>query len=189
MYKKLTKSVCSIISRTRGESYSQTQRWINKNGVFFLHNDGGVALGSFINTWKARISYAYSHNWRCLYDDELRKRIRRGILRKRRVKKYGSGVLMTDSKRKKKKKGYICYRQGFRCTWCGNRIGPRVAQLDHIIRVQDGGSCHVDNLQALHDSCHKKKEILYEKLREQGKQDTITDFNKLPLIHNEDLAT
>ena len=51
----------------------------------------------------------------------------------------------------------IAYRQGYACNACGLFPIPPTFQLDHVIRLADGGADDVDNLQALCVECHARK--------------------------------
>ena len=50
----------------------------------------------------------------------------------------------------------VAARQRYNCKLCKRRFGS-VIHIDHIRRVADGGSNHIDNLQALCPSCHEEK--------------------------------
>lgn len=69
---------------------------------------------------------------------------------------------LTQKKRKKRKLNQalridIAYRQGYACKQCGKFPIPPTFQLDHIVRLADGGADDVDNLQALCVECHAMK--------------------------------
>lgn len=57
------------------------------------------------------------------------------------------------------KKKYIASKQGWKCRECTN-ILPATYEVDHIIRLQHGGSNEMDNLQALCPSCHRNKTMM-----------------------------
>lgn len=51
------------------------------------------------------------------------------------------------------KKKYVASRQGWKCGDCGNQLSAWF-EVDHKIRLEHGGSNHVDNLVALCRECH-----------------------------------
>jgi len=57
------------------------------------------------------------------------------------------------------KKKYIAAKQGWKCREC-NTILPATYEVDHIVRLQHGGSNEIDNLQALCPSCHRNKTMM-----------------------------
>jgi len=54
------------------------------------------------------------------------------------------------------KKKYVAAEQGWKCGGCKNQL-PAWFEVDHKIRLENGGSNHVDNLVALCRDCHGKK--------------------------------
>lgn len=54
------------------------------------------------------------------------------------------------------KKKFVASRQEWRCNDCGKQL-PAWFEVDHITRLESGGSNHVDNLVALCRDCHGKK--------------------------------
>ena len=54
------------------------------------------------------------------------------------------------------KKKYIASRQNWRCAHCNSQLDASF-QVDHVIRLADGGTNHIDNLEALCCNCHGKK--------------------------------
>jgi len=54
------------------------------------------------------------------------------------------------------KKKYVAAEQGWKCGACKNQL-PAWFEVDHKIRLDNGGSNHVDNLVALCRDCHGKK--------------------------------
>lgn len=71
--------------------------------------------------------------------------------------------LMNLTKKKKKRKLNqalridIAYRQNYACNMCGKFPIPPTFQLDHVVRLADGGLDEVENLQALCVECHAIK--------------------------------
>jgi hypothetical protein len=57
------------------------------------------------------------------------------------------------------KKKYIAAKQGWKCREC-SQILPATYEVDHITRLQHGGSNELDNLQALCPSCHRNKTMM-----------------------------
>jgi len=64
----------------------------------------------------------------------------------------------TSSKRcvSETKKKYVAAQQGWTCGDCRRQL-PAWFEVDHVIRLEHGGSNHVDNLVALCRDCHGKK--------------------------------
>jgi hypothetical protein len=54
------------------------------------------------------------------------------------------------------KRRFVASRQDWKCNNCKNQLSS-FFQVDHIIRLDQGGSNHVDNLQALCANCHAEK--------------------------------
>ena len=54
------------------------------------------------------------------------------------------------------KKKFVAAEQGWTCGSCKNKL-PAWFEVDHKIRLEQGGSNHVDNLVALCRDCHGKK--------------------------------
>lgn len=54
------------------------------------------------------------------------------------------------------KKKFVASRQDWRCNDCGKQL-PAWFEVDHVVRLENGGSNHVDNLVALCRDCHGKK--------------------------------
>lgn len=57
------------------------------------------------------------------------------------------------------KKKYVAAQQGWKCGICRIQL-PAWFEVDHKIRLDQGGSNHVDNLLALCRDCHGKKTAL-----------------------------
>jgi 5-methylcytosine-specific restriction endonuclease McrA len=124
---------------------------------------------------RTRITTSIKYGPRCWFDDSFRKKCVRRLALQRRRKKYGSGCLM-NQKRKAAKKKKLLWGQEGKCSWCGKPFyrGQDI-EIDHIIRISDGGKANIQNLQLLHSDCHKKKELLYDRLKEQGRIDDIKE--------------
>ena len=54
------------------------------------------------------------------------------------------------------KKKFVASQQGWKCEHCQIQL-PAWFEVDHKIRLEHGGSNHVDNLVALCRDCHGKK--------------------------------
>ena len=54
------------------------------------------------------------------------------------------------------KKKFVASQQGWTCNKCKNQL-PAWFEVDHITRLEYGGSNHVDNLEALCRDCHGRK--------------------------------
>jgi len=54
------------------------------------------------------------------------------------------------------KKKYVASKQGWKCREC-QEVLPATFEVDHIKRLQYGGSNEIDNLQALCPNCHREK--------------------------------
>ena len=70
----------------------------------------------------------------------------------------GSGKPMGKTKRSvsETKKKFVAARQGWKCGDCQDQLNAWF-EVDHKIRLEYGGSNHVDNLVALCRDCHGKK--------------------------------
>ena len=71
----------------------------------------------------------------------------------------GSGKTHTGATKRsvsETKKKFVAARQSWKCKHCRNML-PAWYEVDHVIRLQNGGSNHVDNLVALCRDCHGKK--------------------------------
>ena len=54
------------------------------------------------------------------------------------------------------KKKYVAAQQGWKCDGCKEQL-PAWFEVDHKVRLDSGGSNHIDNLVALCRNCHGKK--------------------------------
>lgn len=54
------------------------------------------------------------------------------------------------------KKKFVASRQAWKCNGCSEQLNAWF-EVDHVIRLEHGGSNHVDNLVALCRECHGKK--------------------------------
>jgi hypothetical protein len=68
----------------------------------------------------------------------------------------GSGVKATKRSVSETKKKYVAAQQGWKCGNCNKQL-PAWFEVDHKIRLEHGGSNHIDNLVALCRDCHGEK--------------------------------
>jgi hypothetical protein len=66
------------------------------------------------------------------------------------------GVGKTKRSVSETKKKFVASRQGWKCGDCGDQLNAWF-EVDHKVRLEYGGSNHVDNLLALCRECHGKK--------------------------------
>jgi 5-methylcytosine-specific restriction endonuclease McrA len=50
-----------------------------------------------------------------------------------------------------------------RCRWCGKKITPAILNFDHKLPLARGGRYTLDNMEAIDDSCNRKKGALDER--------------------------
>ena len=67
-----------------------------------------------------------------------------------------SGKKATKRSVSETKKKFVASRQGWKCGDCKNQLTAWF-EVDHVVRLEYGGSNHVDNLVALCRECHGKK--------------------------------
>lgn len=67
-----------------------------------------------------------------------------------------SGKKTTKRSVSETKKKYVAAEQGWMCGGCKKQL-PAWFEVDHKVRLDNGGSNHVDNLVALCRDCHGKK--------------------------------
>lgn len=78
------------------------------------------------------------------------------------VKSFSSSRLMNSGKKSNKrcvsetKKKFVASRQNWTCCDCQKQL-PAWFEVDHKVRLEHGGSNHIDNLEALCRDCHGKK--------------------------------
>lgn len=82
--------------------------------------------------------------------------IQKPIAAQRIIESGKSGGKRCVSETKKK---FVASQQGWKCGDCGIQL-PAWFEVDHRIRLDRGGSNHVDNLVALCRNCHGKKTSL-----------------------------
>ena len=75
----------------------------------------------------------------------------------RRMLRSGNGNTKRSVSETKKK--FVAAEQGWKCGECKQQL-PAWFEVDHKIRLDSGGSNHIDNLVALCRDCHGKKTAL-----------------------------
>ena len=73
-----------------------------------------------------------------------------------RLRHSGSSNKRSVSETKKK---YVAAQQGWKCGRCQRQL-PAWFEVDHTVRLEHGGTNHVDNLVALCRDCHGEKTAL-----------------------------
>ena len=68
----------------------------------------------------------------------------------------GGGVLPTKRSVSETKKKYVASNQNWKCKSCGDML-THTFEVDHVVRLQNGGSNDVNNLVAMCVNCHKNK--------------------------------
>ena len=68
----------------------------------------------------------------------------------------GTQVKATKRSVSETKKKYVAAQQGWKCGNCTKQL-PAWLEVDHKIRLEHGGSNHIDNLVALCRDCHGEK--------------------------------
>ena len=68
----------------------------------------------------------------------------------------GSGKAPHSRSVSETKKKFVAAQQDWKCAHCGRQLDASF-QVDHKIRLADGGTNHVNNLDALCPNCHGKK--------------------------------
>lgn len=66
------------------------------------------------------------------------------------------GVVKTKRSVSETKKKFVASRQNWRCDECNEQLKASF-EVDHIIKLEHGGSNHIDNLVALCRGCHGDK--------------------------------
>ena len=70
-----------------------------------------------------------------------------------------NGVKKTNRSVSETKKKFVASNQGWRCGHCNDQLTAWF-EVDHIQRLENGGSNHIDNLIALCRNCHGEKTAL-----------------------------
>ena len=86
------------------------------------------------------------------------------------TKPYGGSADGLDARQRRRRRignstGYyklkplLVQMQEGLCELCGRKLPEDMdrVEVDHIVRVRDGGSSAIDNLQAVHRSCNQRK--------------------------------
>jgi hypothetical protein len=77
-------------------------------------------------------------------------------LNQKQNKVLTSGKTSTKRCVSETKKKFVAAQQGWKCGHC-NRQLPAWYEVDHVMRLEHGGTNHIDNLVALCRDCHGKK--------------------------------
>jgi 5-methylcytosine-specific restriction endonuclease McrA len=72
------------------------------------------------------------------------------------TKMMNSGKRATKRSVSETKKKFVASRQNWKCGDCSQQLNAWF-EIDHKVRLEHGGSNHVDNLVALCRECHGKK--------------------------------
>lgn len=79
-----------------------------------------------------------------------------GMEASREKRILNSGKKGTKRSVSETKKKYVASQQNWRCNDCNDQLKAWF-EVDHVVRLEHGGSNHVDNLVALCRECHGKK--------------------------------
>jgi len=82
-----------------------------------------------------------------------------GIVAPQTKRMMRSGLKPNSRSVSETKKKYVASNQSWKCAHCGSQLAASF-QVDHIIRLADGGTNHIDNLEALCCNCHGKKTMI-----------------------------
>lgn len=82
-----------------------------------------------------------------------------GFLPRSEQRIVSSGSEATSRSVSGTKKKYVAANQGWRCNGCNAQLDAWF-EVDHKVRLADGGSNHISNLVALCRNCHGKKTTL-----------------------------
>ena len=74
----------------------------------------------------------------------------------RQVMESGGAKAKTKRSVSETKKKFVASRQGWKCGGCGLQLNAWF-EVDHKIRLEHGGSNHIDNLVAMCRECHGQK--------------------------------
>ena len=77
-------------------------------------------------------------------------------LNQKQNKVLTSGKTSTKRCVSETKKKFVAAQQGWKCGHCSRQL-PAWYEVDHITRLEHGGTNHIDNLVALCRDCHGKK--------------------------------
>lgn len=77
-------------------------------------------------------------------------------MRQQRIIQSSDSPILSKRNVSESKKKFVAARQKWCCMKCKSLLDSTF-EIDHIIRLDSGGSNHVDNLQALCPGCHRSK--------------------------------
>ena len=79
-----------------------------------------------------------------------------GEMNQKQNKVLTSGKTSTKRCVSETKKKFVAAQQGWKCNHCKRQL-PAWYEVDHVVRLEHGGTNHIDNLVALCRDCHGKK--------------------------------
>jgi hypothetical protein len=79
-----------------------------------------------------------------------------GEMNQKQNKVLTSGKTSTKRCVSETKKKFVAAQQGWKCGHCKRQL-PAWYEVDHVVRLEHGGTNHIDNLVALCRDCHGKK--------------------------------
>jgi len=89
----------------------------------------------------------------------VQQKMSEGIVAPQTKRMMRSGLTANSRSVSETKKKYVASNQNWKCAHCGSQLAASF-QVDHIIRLADGGTNHIDNLEALCCNCHGKKTMI-----------------------------
>jgi hypothetical protein len=78
------------------------------------------------------------------------------MMNQKQNKVLSSGKTSTKRCVSETKKKFVAAQQGWKCNHCTRQL-PAWYEVDHVVRLEHGGTNHIDNLVALCRDCHGKK--------------------------------
>ena len=114
----------------------------------------GKALGDSINSnYNADHSQNQFNN---LFKNQNQIQTANLTHQQRKILSSGKATKRSVSETKKK---YVASSQGWSCKHCNKQL-PAWFEVDHVVKLEYGGSNNIDNLEALCRDCHGKKTAL-----------------------------
>ena len=108
----------------------------------------GKALGDSIN------SNYNSQQTQELYNNTFNNTFNNLTCQQKRI--LSSGNKSTKRSVSETKKKYVAANQNWKCKHCSKQL-PAWFEVDHVMKLEYGGSNNIDNLEALCRDCHGKK--------------------------------
>ena len=109
----------------------------------------GKALGDSIKT-----NYNYNHS-QSLHDNLFKNQNQTNNLTHQQ-RKILAGSKTTKRSVSETKKKYVAANQNWKCKHCSKQL-PAWFEVDHVTKLEYGGSNNIENLEALCRDCHGKK--------------------------------